>query len=496
MSWNSGYVTDVAYVSGYYAQQSPAHLAVACLLGNVATDIVESFEALSYLELGCGRGFGALVLAASNPGWQVTGIDFNPAHIAEARLFAAAAGLTNVTFLEADLSTLAESSAAAAIPQADVVSMHGLWSWVAEPVQQGVVRLLAAKLRAGGVLHISYNALPGWQGGLGLQRLLFEAGSRVPGRSDRQVGAGLEVVRALHAAEGRHLTIVGDMIARLDKMPVEYLAHEYMNAGWRPCFHADVAAALAPARLDWVAAADLLENFPTLMLTEAQRAVADRFEDPLMRELVKDLCNPRSLRHDVFVRGPRRISNAERDAALRELTLTLKLRPEEFVFEALLPAGKVNLEPGFYRPVVAALGQAPMRVAELLALPELEGHRNNPAELVGMLLGTGQATILARPGVPAQETARRFNHAAARAVLRSGRTEGGSAMASVRLGAGLACLPVEHLVLDMLFEQADSDPVGWALAAGMTAESATQFRGVSDTFMERRLPLWRMAGVC
>ena len=496
MSWNSGYVTDVAYLSGYYAQQSPAHLAVACLLGNVATDIAESFEALSYLELGCGRGFGALVLAAANPGWQVTGIDFNPAHVAEARLFAAAAGLTNIAFHEADLSTLADSGAAAAIPQADVVSMHGVWSWVAEPVQQGIVRLLAAKLRAGGVLHVSYNSLPGWQGGLGLQRLLFEAGTRAGGRSDRQVAAGMEVVRALHAAEGRHLTIVGEMVSRLENMPVEYLAHEYMNAGWRPCFHADVAAALAPARLDWVAAADLMENFPALMLTEAQRAVADRFEDPLMRELVKDLCNPRSLRHDVFVRGPRRISNAERDAALCEVTLTLKLRPEEFVFEALLPAGKASLEPAFYRPVVAALGQAPRRVAELLALPDLEGHRNNPAELVGMLLGTGQATIVARPGAPTQANARRFNRAAARAVLRSGRTEGGSAMASFRLGAGLACLPVEHLVLDMLADRAEADPESWARTAGMTAESAAQFHGVSENLCERRLPTWQLAGVC
>jgi hypothetical protein len=52
-------------------------------------------------------------------------------HIAEALLFAAAAGLANVTFYETDLSTLAES------------------------VQQGVLRLLVAKLRAGGVLHIS-----------------------------------------------------------------------------------------------------------------------------------------------------------------------------------------------------------------------------------------------------------------------------------------------------------------------------------------------------
>jgi hypothetical protein len=42
-----------------------------------------------------------------------------------------------------------------------------------------------------------------------------------------------------------------------------------------------------------------------------------------MRELVKDMCLPRGLRHDVFVRGPRRLAAGERDAALAEAVLGL-----------------------------------------------------------------------------------------------------------------------------------------------------------------------------
>ena len=87
-----------------------------------------------------------------------------------------------------------------------------------------------------------------------------------------------------------------------------------MNAHWAPCFHADVAAALADAKLDWVASANLMENFPELMLTPEQRAVIERYKDPIMRELVKDMCLQRQLRHDVFVRGARRMYN---DAARR-----------------------------------------------------------------------------------------------------------------------------------------------------------------------------------
>ncbi len=135
-------------------------------------------------------------------------------------------------------------------------------------------------------------------------------------------------------------------------------------------------------------------------------------------------------------------------------------------------------------------------VADLLSLPELQGRRDNPAELVGMLLGTGQAIVVARAGAAPEWTAQRFNHTLARSLLRSGRSDAGVAMASFRLGAGLACLPVELLALDMLTEQGEGDPTAWAAGAGMAADTAAQFRPVSETLLDRRLPVWRLAGAC
>jgi Predicted methyltransferase regulatory domain len=86
----------------------------------------------------------------------------------------------------------------------------------------------------------------------------------------------------------------------------DYLAHEFMNAARRPTFHADLVLALRAAKLEWVASAALLENFSPPMLHDDTRAVFDRFDEPLMQELVKDICIERGLRQDVFVRGTRR----------------------------------------------------------------------------------------------------------------------------------------------------------------------------------------------
>jgi len=183
--WGGGYVTDVSYEAGYYQEQSPGQLRLACLLSGAAWDVPD--DGAHYLELGCGVGLGAMVIAAANPGWRITGLDFNPSHIASARALARDTGLDNITFIEADLGNFAESQAGLGLPEADIVTAHGVWSWVGPEVQAGIVRLLQAKLRAGGVFHLSYNALPGWQGMLAVQRLVREAGLRLGGRSDRQV---------------------------------------------------------------------------------------------------------------------------------------------------------------------------------------------------------------------------------------------------------------------------------------------------------------------
>lgn len=496
MSWNAGYVTDVAYTTGYYPEQSPHHLALCCLLGNVVPSFMRRADRLSYLELGCGRGFGALCMAASNPNWDVVGIDFMPAHVEEARELADRAGLSNVRFIEADLATLDPQI----LPEIDVASAHGVWSWVADPVRAGIVRILAERMRPGAALHVSYNALPAWQGALGLQRLLHDAGQQLGGRNDRRAAGAVATVKALAEAGAVHLDnipLVKTLLRDLPKMPPEYLAHEYMNAAWRPCFHADVADALAGAKLDYVAAGDVLENFPELMLTEQQRAVCDGIADPALRELAKDLCLPRGLRHDVYVRGPRRIGDAARDEALRNLTVTLTQPASAFTYKATLPAGSASLERRFYQPVVAALDEGPLQVGALLALGTREARRDNAAELVGMLIGTAQAMLVARPDAGLGEAAARLNDAIA-ARLVSGEQGRAGALASLRLGAGLRCSGEEHVTTSLLRRFGiDSAAETWMDHLRLPEGSAdrTAFMAAADAARCRQSRVWQHAAV-
>ncbi len=500
-TWGGGYVTDITYMTGYYRQQAPALMALACQLGGVVSPMPGPDDPVSYLELGCGQGFGAMLQAASNPHWTVTAIDFNPAHIAAARAWAAEAELPNITFLEADLSTLAEDPASAAVPEADFVSMHGVWSWVPPAVQAGIVRLLRAKVKPGGAVHVSYNALPAWGAALGMQRALRESGRRLATRSDRQAEEGMKLVSELLKADAlqfRRVPWVTSLIERMSTMPTQYLAHEYMNENWAPCFLGDVASAFAEAKLEWVSVGQLVENFPDLMLTDEQRAIAQRFDDPLLRELVKDCCVERSLRHDVFVRGARRISPAARDAALLDVRIATNIKPKDMPFEAEMPAGRASLSQGFYGPIMEALVDGPKRVGDLLSLPMVEGKRNNPAELIGMLVGMDLAEPSLRTDPAPAPEALRFNRVAANSLLRTENPGRPVAAASRMLGTGAPCTLFDLFVMHRVIDGESADRIeAWVdtLGSNADAEARDKLRQVLDKALHERLPILRAAGV-
>jgi hypothetical protein len=491
-AWRGGYGADIPYIEGFYVQQSPTRMALSCLLGSVAADVPAPTDQACYLELGCGVGIGALVTAASNPGWKVVAIDYNPAHISVGVALARAARLDNIQFMEADGSDLAESAQSAAIPMADFVSLHGLWSWVSPEARAGVVRLIAAKARPGAIVHISYNSLPGWQGAIGMQRLIYEGGLRSPGRSDKRTDTGMELARELKDLGAHYLVESSVARAVLDKVqdvPREYLTHEYMNAHWAPAFHADVAHILAEAKLDWVASANPLENFPDLMLTPSQRTVMERYSDPIMRELIKDICLQRGLRHDIYVRGARRLTVEQRDAALAQFTLIPVVALDELRTTLDVPAGKAEMSDSLKKLMTTAL-QGRATVGGILAREP--GH-SNPAELASVMIGSNQCQPSMWPDTEQPHSAHRLNRVLGGRVTSvvDGRP---SALACAQLGTGLSAPALIQFIAGRLLNgESEKDAEAWlaAVSGDILPEKLDTVRKVIHMALEQRVPLLR-----
>ncbi len=457
-SWSGGYPIREPYPPAWHGFQSPAHLRLICALMGVAWD-VGADTPLSILEVGCGTGHTAQVLAASNPLWQVLGLDYNPAHVAEARSMVAEAGLANARFIDADLAALTDAEVDA-MPEFDLVTVHGVWSWVGDPVREGVLRLLRRRLKPGGLVVMGYNALPGASGALGLARLvrwsMLTAGSSAEG-----VAEASRRVNELIAAEPAHLPSSSWRRLLTDQLKdarLGYLLHEFETEHWRPCFHADVAAALATARCDYLGSATIDENFPQMSLSPAQRALWEAAPDAAGRELMFDLCVPRAFRRDVFVRGRRAAAG---DARVDRLWLASATHSQA---KPLLhaQAGEAELPPAIVASVLAALAERPHTVGELCQLPGCA--QVTPGEMAALFVGARRAVPLwHEPGRGGSEqaaaSARRFNAVVARRLAPHGSGAGQLGLAVPALGGGLTATPLELATAHLASVRWQSQPL-------------------------------------
>lgn len=501
-SWSRGYPVHEPYPPAWHGFQSPSHLRMICAMMGVAWDVDERAP-LQIAEVGCGTGYTAQLLAAASPDWHVVGIDYNPAHIAEARSVATAAGLANVQFIEADLAEL-DDTALAQWPELDIVTVHGLWSWVADPVREGLLRLIRRRLKPGGLAMVSYNALPGSAGSLGLASLVRRSLQAGASHSEGLAHAG-ELVKRLVAAEPAHLPKSAWRQMLTGELPGArpgYLLHEFSTEHWRPSFHADVAMAMGSARCDYVGSATIDENFPQMSLSPEQRQLWEEAPDPLARELIFDLCVPRPFRRDLFVRGLRRVA---RDEAVDALWLALADQtPGERVLRTQL--GEARLPQATTDAAIEALSRRPQTVAALRALDAC--RKVTPSELVALLVGSGCAVPVWRvPGdgpdeIAAGLRARRFNAVSSARLAHAGRAQGQFGLAAPALGGGLRATSLElaaaPLLVDLPLGSLSAEalaqqivPPGDVLAPDVLEAVTSALRGV----LENRWPLWRLLGI-
>ena len=493
-TWSRGYVADAPYVVSYNHRQTPAHLALVLAMNGV--DWCPR-PGMTVVDIGCGRGLTTAVLAAANPTWTVIGLDYNPGHVAEATAFAEEAGLDNLRFLEADLAAMSDAELAE-LPPADVMMLHGVWTWVADPVRAGIVRLLAARLKPGGVFYTGYNALPGFGENLALQRLVrVAADMQARGDSVARVQAAGPFVKRVRDAGAHYLqdTRMLKMVVGEEGSPnPSYLAHEMMTDHWRPVFFGDLAEALAPARLDYVGSAELVDNIPALVLEPAAIALLDEVPEGAPTELVKDLFLLRPFRRDVFVRGARR---GDRAALLDRIVVGLATSRPDGTFPPLRTAvGKVEVPEAISRPILAALEAGPCSIGELRAA---SGARSmTPEELLVVLDGTDLVMPMWNPPPDAATLARarHFNRVLARTFAPDGTGDARLALAAPGIGAGLVCSALEAaLTARDDLHTASPEALVDAIAPGMEGDALRKGTEAVTQTLQERLPTWRRFGV-
>ena len=242
---------DILYTFGYHPELDPARMQAVLRRAGV-----EPPEVAAACELGFGQGVSLAIHAvAGGAAWW--GTDLSPAHAAHVRALVAGTEAR----LDAAEQAFAVFCARDDLPQFDFIGLHGVWSWVSAANRDRILKLVARRLRPGGVVYVSYNALPGWAPMLPLREMMVAYAAALPAdlpRADR-------IEAALHDAQMRVLRdpvlletcpgIEAELRAIRHK-GVAYLAHELFNRDWAPMHPEEVAATMRSAGLAFAAQAD------------------------------------------------------------------------------------------------------------------------------------------------------------------------------------------------------------------------------------------------
>jgi hypothetical protein len=124
-----------------------------------------------------------------------------------------------------------------------------------------------------------------------------------------------------------------------------------------------------------------------------------------------------------------------------------------------------------------------------MSLGPPERNARNPAEVIGVLVGTGQALPVLRPGAPLSAEAKALNEVIAAAFGRLEHRGPALALASTALGAGLPASPIDLFVQRRLdLGEDDRALAAWVsdFGAKLDPEAAGRLRALLAGALSRR----------
>ncbi|MCM1130001.1 MAG: class I SAM-dependent methyltransferase [Alistipes senegalensis] len=465
-----GYVTDLAYLAHFQRELTPGFIRFCLLMGGADLPKVAGNEPFRYLELGYGQGLSLNIHAAAVPG-EFWGTDFMPEHAANAQGMAEAAGLGNVHALNMSFADLDAYGAAGNLPDFDLITLHGVWSWINAENREYIRNVIRRHLKPGGVVHVSYNALPGWASFMPVRELLIRYAAASGGNLDSatQTQQAFAFARSFAASGAAFFAGHPHVKEKLDGLTgedVHYLAHEYMNRNWQPFYFEDVEKEMALAQCRFVTSIDSQVK-PQAYLPPEVLLALDNAANRTMRETLYDFAVNRTFRTDLYIKDGEFLSPDERMARLNGLCFALS-NPLSFFkqmhrFRIPTQLGAVLLRDEAIMPLLAALAEkscVPKSFDFLRNNPRLEGMAEDQLlYLVAVLTSTGYLHV-ANTGVP-QETrdaCARLNRVLCEQAM-SG--EGQPFLASPVLGTAIAAPRMERL---FLLAQANgmAEPDAWA----------------------------------
>ncbi len=445
----------------------------------------------SYCELHSASAVTTALLAAANPYGDFHAIDPRPEMIAAGRELARDGQARNLTFHEGGIEAALQMN----LPEFDYIVVHGIYSWVPLKERALVLAFLRKFLKPGGAVYVTYNAKPGANRMEPFRRLFREVGRGM--RLD--IGQRLLATRDLYQrlsdvrAPGLAGALPPQALANLSNMPQNAIAADYANEFEDSLYVTEVVSDFAAIDCVLAGTAEMSESLSVLMGHEPFKAILERLPTPVGRELAKDYLLDTSYRHDVFVRGGRRLAADNREAVLGGMAFALEQPPAMTRYERRLALGELKFDNPHAQAIVATLADGPHTLGELIE--RALGRGDEPDAVVGNL----HALLLAsqiRPVYRGTRDAANGARTMAAAVRKRALTPEAIGFLPSANGTGFAVPVVDQLLMDA--GEGDADSVVGRVVERIEAEGQSANRGELEKrakVFQRIRPFYQALGV-
>lgn len=494
---SANYLTDVAYPHHFQAQATPNWLSfVATALGRAVPDISRAYRSC---ELGCGQGYAAVINAAANPNGHFVAVDINPRHIEHGRALAAAAGVGNIEFVEANFSDFAKACEVASF---DFVISHGVYSWVSPAVQGEMRKVVAQLLKPGGLAYLGYMSQPGLFFLGPLQQMFRRQVQAATGSLEQRVSAALSLLQRMASANVGFFAEHPQAAIYLQSLAgrhVHYVAHELLNEHWASVNSAELIEQMSEQACEFIGSATALENIDEVSVPGNVLGLLNELPGVAERELFKDLVRNQSDRCDLFQkRGVAALTPGQHRQALWQQCVTrLPGAPTGGAIEFDTRIGPLQGPPELFGPLLKALADYPQTFASLAGLLALDGQTGAISPALQILAWAGHVHPLL-PGELDVERCQALNRVISEHALKG---EAYQWLVAPTLGSALPANPLHMLLARVLL---DYPHLRGKLLKQTVLATARQLNiqatevGLDaelEAFESQVLPIWQQLGV-
>ena len=209
---------------------------------------------LSIVDLQCGVGTRALVLAATHPRATIYACDAEPSNVEAVAQRAWAAGLENLVALDVRVGEAVDDQRLP--PRIDALILADVFGAVSDEAGSAVALLIDRRLRPGGIVCASYRTLSGWSELLPVRTLARALARRSAEKSDDRSKRLVDLLAQLRDGGARYFAdrpYLSSALAALEAGGGVHMLEQLTGDYFAPMTLLQVTELLTPARCSFIA---------------------------------------------------------------------------------------------------------------------------------------------------------------------------------------------------------------------------------------------------